>query len=333
MPACPRILVIGAINLDLVVQVDRMPLLGETMPGRSLMRVPGGKAANQAVAAARLGARVAFVGRVGEDEDGRFLAQQLEREGVDTTHLKRSQGRPTGLAMIFVAPDGRNTIVAAPGANLLVTPADVDAALAAGATGAAEFDAMMLTLETPLETVKHAVAAARHRGMRIVLDAAPPFPGLPLEELGGLTVLSPNETEAAALGGSALDSNEGAVKAGRCLRQRSGARYVVLKLGERGAMIVGDPAQVGGEGAARVKPFQVEAVDCTAAGDAFTAAMTVLLCEGMAIESAVGAANAAGAIAVTRVGAQPSLPTRAELERFIESRDERPAQFPCRFHL
>ena len=308
MPTPPRILVCGAANVDLVVPVEHLPQRGETLVGKSIAQVPGGKGANQAVAARRLGAEVAFLGRVGRDDWGAFVRGQLQREGLDLACLVDDADRSTGVAMIFVGPTGENMIVAVPAANLGVTPVDVAAALRRNP----HLDAIQLTLEAPLPTVQALIAAGNERGIPVILDAAPPAT-YALSELRGVTVISPNETEAESLTGVHVETLEDAARAAAILREGTRARHVVMKLASRGALVCDAGAPQG----TWIEPFKVTAIDTTAAGDAFTAAMTVRLCQGDALRDAVRNANAAGALATTKMGAQPSLPTAEEVDRLL----------------
>jgi ribokinase len=305
----PRILIVGSVNMDVVVRTRRSPRGGETVIGDHLSLVPGGKGANQAVATARLGGHASFVGRVGDDVWGAELSSKLRESGVDTTWLEVDATRPTGTATIIVEADGENRIVLIGGANDEVSPDQVDAAL----DERNELDALLLQLEIPLETVYHAIQRGKERGIPVVLDAGPPQ-AVPLERLRGVTVLSPNESEAEALTGIAVDDDASARRAAQQLDAATGARHVVLKLGNRGAMMRDD-------GEYRVVPaYDIDAVDTTAAGDSFTAALTIELARDRPLAEAVAWSNAAGALAATRLGAQPSLPTRAEVESFVETR-------------
>jgi len=308
MTRSPRILVVGAINLDLTIEVDRLPFEGETLVGRRLTQAAGGKGANQAVAAARLGARASFCGRVGDDDWGRLVAGRLAAEGVDTASLTIDVLRATGAAIILVEPTGKNQIIAVGGANLGVSPDDVDRAFAAG-----PFDALMLTLETPLATVQHAIGAAASAAIPVILDAAPPA-NYPLESLRGVTVLSPNETEAHALTGIAIATLDDSKRAAAMLCEGTGAKHVVIKLAGRGCYL---HERCDGRLRCVIEPFKVKAIDATAAGDAFTAALTVRLCLGDSIDAALRYANAAGALATTKLGAQAALPTAADVERLL----------------
>jgi ribokinase len=311
MTRSPRILVVGAINLDLTVEVDRLPYEGETLVGRRLTQAAGGKGANQAVAAARLGAAVAFCGRVGDDDWGRLVAGRLAAEGVDAAGLTIDPTRSTGAAIILVEPTGKNQIIAVGGANLGVAPDDVDRAFATGAP----LDALMLTLETPLETVQHAIGAAASAAIPVILDAAPPA-NYPLDSLRGVTVISPNETEAHALTGIAIATLDDAKRAAAMLCDGTGAKHVVMKLAERGCYL-----HEGGAGGVRrvIEPFKVKSIDATAAGDAFTAALAMRLCLGDPIDAALRYANAAGALTTTKLGAQAALPTAEEVERLLRT--------------
>jgi len=306
MPA--RILVVGSINMDLVVRAPRFPRAGETLRGEGFKLVPGGKGANQAVAASRLGASVKMVGRVGADAFGPELRKTLEEAGVDVAEVKPVSGAATGVALIILDASGQNSIIVAQGANLLVRPEDLRP------LGALfeQSEVLLLQLEIPLESVEQAVKMAKERGIKVVVDAGPPTP-LGRELLREIDVLSPNETEAAALLGHEVKSLEEAKEAGKQLLEM-GAGSVVFKLGERGCLVI-TPEKM-----ERFPAYKVEVVDATAAGDAFTAALAVGLAEGRPLSEAAVFANAAGALACTRFGAQPSMPTRAEVEKFIANR-------------
>ena len=277
----PRITVVGSINLDLVAFCERLPRPGETLTDAEFERVPGGKGANQAVAAARLGAEVTFVGCVGDDELGRVATQGLEEAGVDLSGLQVVEDEATGVALIIVGADGENQIVVAPGANRRLAPEQ----LAIG-----DADAVLCQLEVPVEAV--AAAAARTTGM-FCLNAAPAR-AVPLETLERADVIVANSFELDALGSSPLGG------------------LFALTLGAEGALLLD-----GGEEVARAAPPRVEAVDGTAAGDAFCACLVVSLLEGRAREEALARACAAGAVAASRPGAQPSLPTATEVDAIL----------------
>ena len=303
----PRILVIGSINMDVVLKAEKFPAPGETVLGTDLSLIPGGKGANQAVALSRLGASSSLLGRVGADPWGEELAGKLSENGVDTENVAAVDSLPTGNATIIVDQEGENRIVLIAGANDALLPEDVDLALA----GKAAWDAILLQLEIPLETVCHAISAGAARGIPVILDAGPPVK-LSLEKLRGVTVLSPNESETEALTGIRPDGLESASRAAALLEKSTGAREVVLKLGDRGAL-----CRIDGHWKL-IEAHRVEVVDTTAAGDSFTAALAIEYTRKTGIKEAARRAIAAGALAVTRLGAQPSLPTAEEVDRLLE---------------
>lgn len=298
---------IGSINQDLVQPAPRLPVGGETLHGGDLSVIPGGKGANQAVAAARLGADVAMVARVGKDAFGPRLRDRLSAEGIDIRHVRLTDGA-TGTAVILVQPTGENSIVLSPGANAKVTPADVDRAKSL----IKQADAVLLQLEIPPKTVRHAIKLCRQLGVTCVLDPAPPLAGKPPKWMFDATVISPNEHEAAALladkPGGQPRRDESAVIA----IQKAGSANVFMKLGPRGSMHV-DAARV----VTHMPAFKIKPVDTTAAGDATTAALAVARAEGKSWADAMRFANAAGALACMKAGAQPSLPTRSAVLRLL----------------
>ena len=305
----PRITVVGSLNTDLVIRAPHLPSPGETVTGGEFATFPGGKGANQAVAAARLGARVAMVGCVGGDDFGRRLIDGLQTDGVDVTHVRLDEGSASGTALITVGPGGQNTIVVAPGANSRLTPDDV---------GRAEpiikdSTVLLLQLEVPLSSVVAASRLAAAHGVLVVLDPAPaPSQPLPADLLRLVAVINPNEIEAQALTRVTVTDERAAGSAAAHLLAQ-GVRAVVIKLGPRGAFV-----HDGGR-TAMVQGIHVDAIDTTAAGDAFAGALAVGLAEGKDLIEAVHFANAAGAIKVTRRGAQPSMPFRAELDIFADA--------------
>ena len=303
------IVVIGSINTDLVCRTPHLPARGETVLGSDLETIPGGKGANQAVAAARLGGRVHMVGRVGDDDAGTRLRAGLRENGVGVKHVRATPGVPGGCAMILVDRRGENSIVVAPGANARVTPADIDAALPLLRRAAV----VVLQLEIPLDTVRHAVATCRKLGVPTVLDPAPVPPRGLTRGLFEVDVLTPNQVEAQLLLGRQPDAialRDPSAIASALLSK--GPARVVLKLGACGSF------DADGRAARRVPAFKVKAIDSTAAGDAFTGALAVAMAEGMAPADALRFANAAGALCCTKRGAQPSLPTRRQVERLIK---------------
>lgn len=300
----PRIFVLGSANMDLVLPVDHLPRAGETLSGGDLALFPGGKGANQACAAARLGGRVLMIGQVGDDPFGPRLLASLSSAGVDVSRVGVST-RPTGCACIYVLPGGENTIVISPGANATLDPATALARLHDLSDG----DLLLLQLEIPLETVEAALAFAAARGATTILDPAPARP-LSKDLLGKVGLLTPNQTEAACILGdreSEVESFEEAARAARSLIAL-GPLAVVMKLGALGCLWTDGSAQH------QATPPRVAPVDTTAAGDVFNGALSVALAEGAAMASALRFANAAAAVSVTRMGAQSSIPNRAEVD-------------------
>jgi ribokinase len=296
------ILVIGSLNMDLVVKSPRIPRAGETIIGGGFKTVPGGKGANQAVACARLGARTFMVGRVGRDGFGTALVSNLKGAGVHTERVLRDEREPSGIALIIVDAKGQNSIVVASGANARVSPRDVEKL--GGLWSAVGF--LIMQLEIPIETVDCALGLARRKGVVTILDAGPARP-LPTRLLKKIDILSPNEHETRTILGAAGMDEESAAKELLDL----GAKTVVLKLGAAGCLVA-RPGET-----TRLPAFRIKAVDTTAAGDAFTAALAVALSEGQSLVGAARTANAAGALACTKFGAQPSMPTRNALNRFL----------------
>ncbi|MGQ9524438.1 MAG: ribokinase [Armatimonadota bacterium] len=299
-----RIVVLGSANTDLIVRVPRIPAPGETVLGSDLVRAPGGKGANQAVAAARLGAQVTFIGCIGTDDLGDAYLANLKAEGLDLSYVRRDSQRPSGVALIFVSSDGENAIAVAPGANSAVHPHQVRDAEPA----ISEADCVVAQLEVPLEAVCCAAELCVHHNVPFVLNPAPaPRQALPASLLSQTAVLVPNIHEAAAIVG-----RNGPPKELAQALLSMGPASVAMTLGPNGALVA-EP----GSAPALVPGMRVRAVDATAAGDCFTAALAVALSEGQILRDAVAFANAAAALSVTKLGAQPSLPTRAELEAFL----------------
>ena len=297
------ILVIGSLNADLVVRAPRFPAPGETIHGGDLSILPGGKGANQAVAAARLGAGVAMAGRVGNDDFGSLLVANLKRNGVDVRGVARDETAATGTAMIVVDSGGQNSIVLSPGANGLVTPAQVEA------VDFSEAGLLLLQFEIPIEATSRAAQTARDKGLRVLLNPAPAQP-FPDELLADVDVLIPNESELGLLTGLPVIDVPSAGQAAASLMAR-GLRAVIVTLGSNGALLVDRL------GARHVPPYPVQVVDTTAAGDAFVGGLAVALLKGQPLEKAVQYANACGALTVTKFGAQPSLPTAREVQEFL----------------
>ena len=303
----PHIVVVGSLNMDLVVEVPTIPLPGETVLGRNFATFPGGKGANQAVAAARLGAQVSLIGRVGQDAFGDQLLASAQADGINVSHVGRDESAATGVAMIVVDDEGQNSIAVASGANFCLTVDHVREAWGA----LEEIDILVMPLETPLETVATAVELAQQSGATVVLNPAPVRP-LPARILTSVDVLVPNEPETTQLTRMSIETSEDRRKAARQLLTL-GVGNVVLTLGSRGALALdGKTDQY-----TMVPACQVEVVDTTAAGDAFVAGLAVGLSERKSLVESVYFATGVGALAVTKLGAQPSLPTRDEVEQFL----------------
>ncbi len=300
-----HILVVGSSNTDLVVRTGRAPRAGETVVGESFGIVPGGKGANQAVAAARLGAHVTFVARVGDDDFGRRNLENYRHEGIDTRYIAVDPREPSGVALIVVEASGENRIVVVPGANGRLSPSDVERA----APAFSHARVLLVQLEVPLEAVETALRMAKDKGVLTILNPAPAR-ALPREILSLVDFLTPNETELEVLAGERVSGPEDTSAAGERLLGE-GPGTVIVTLGERGALIVSRGAK------STVPSFPVRAVDTTAAGDAFNGALALALARGMELGKAVRYACAAGALTVTRPGAQPSLPTAAEVEGLL----------------
>lgn len=303
-----RVLVVGSSNTDMIIRVPRIPRPGETVLGGAFAMAGGGKGANQAVAAARAGGRVSFVARVGDDVFGDRALADLGAAGIDTRFVFRTPGTASGIALISVDDRGENSISVASGANALLSPADIERAAEAFASA----DILLLQLESPLETVEAAVGEATKRGVPVILN---PAPARPLDDdlLRLIAILTPNESEAEVLSGIAAADEGGAMRAAARLRER-GPRAVVITLGERG-VYASAPEFEGPIPASSVRP-----VDSTAAGDVFNGALAVALAESKPLTAALRFAQAAAAISVTRLGAQPSAPTRAEIDAFLAAR-------------
>ncbi len=299
-----KIVVVGSSNTDMVIKMDRLPGPGETLIGGEFIMAAGGKGANQAVAAARLGGEVTFIARVGTDIFGQQAIEGFRQEEIHTDFIVQDERYPSGVALIFVDQGGENSIGVASGANGQLSIEDVAAARA-------EMEAakvLLLQLETPIETVRYAARTAKEMGVKVILNPAPAR-ALDDELLGNITVLTPNETEAELLAGISITDDASTREAAARLKQR-GVENVIITLGAKGAMVITD------EGAQQIPTKEVKAVDTTAAGDAFNGALAFALAEDKSLEEAVRFANLAGALSATRMSAQPSMPTLEELQQF-----------------
>ena len=308
----PNILVAGSLNADLVVRAPRFPQPGETISGEDLHLIPGGKGANQAVAAARLGANVSMLGRVGNDNFGDFLLDTLKQNNVDTTLVQRDDSA-TGTAIIVVDSNGQNSIVLSAGANGMVSEADVNNA------SFTNYQLLLLQLEIPIPAVLRAAQRAKESNARVILNPAPAKP-LPDELIALADFIIPNETELSLLTGVEAKDILSTEVAARALLER-GAKNVIVTLGSKGAFIVDSYTSK------QIETYEVDVVDTTAAGDAFIGGFATTLLESdsslseqeqvLALQNAIRFGCACGALAATQFGAQSSLPTREEVARLI----------------
>jgi len=303
-----KIVVVGSSNTDMIIQVEHIPKPGETIIGGAFSIAAGGKGANQAVAAARAGGSVTLVARVGKDMFGKQAINAFVKDDIDVGHVKQDSDTPSGVALIFVDKDGENSIAVASGANANVSPADVQAAR----DSIAAADILLMQLETPLETIQAATQIASENDVRVILN---PAPAQPLNDgiLQQVSVLTPNESEAELLTGIPVKNETDAETAANALFDK-GIKTVLITLGSKGALVFDSDYR------GLVPGFKVEAVDSTAAGDAFNGALAVALAEETPLKDAVAFANAGGALSVTKLGAQPSAPSRSEIDLFLQER-------------
>ncbi|MEZ5072191.1 MAG: ribokinase [Bacteroidales bacterium] len=305
-----HILVVGSSNTDLIVQVPTLPRPGETVLGGTFATFPGGKGANQAVAAARAGGEVVFIASVGGDAYGKEAVRIYEAETIQTGHIKVCREKPSGVATITIAANGENAIAVAPGANADLLPADLDRAWEAFSAAST----LLIQLETPLETVQKAVDMCKGRNIRVILNPAPGR-DLPDSLLAGVQVITPNQTEAEVLTGIRVVDEESARQAATALHRKE-IGTVILTLGDQGAFVSDRWS-----GIQRLVPgFRVDPVDTTAAGDTFNGQLAVALAEGKPMDAAVRLAHAAAALSVQKLGAQSSIPHRRDTERFLAAR-------------
>jgi ribokinase len=298
------VIAVGSTIFDLVARAPRLPREGEVVVSTGLQLFSGGKGANRAVALARLGAATTLISAVGEDVIGGFILDNLKASGIDVSGVSRRRGVNTGCSWIALLPSGNNATFVDPAANFTLTAHDVESA----AEAIARADAVSLDLEVPLEAVETALRLAQREGKLVVLDAGPPR-ACPVEILRLAAVVSPNEPELEALTGERVSDLDSARRAAAKLIA-AGVKVVVVKRGSAGSILVT------ASGSTHFPAFKVAVVDPTGAGDAFTATLTVRLAGGAKLEEAMRYANMAGALAVTKLGAQASLPTRAEIEAF-----------------
>jgi ribokinase len=303
------IIVFGSINIDLVATTPRLPVAGETLLGEDFFKVPGGKGANQAVALAKLGITTHIVGRVGADDFGTELVNNLQTSGVQADHIFVDETVSSGVAMITVSHTGENQIVVIPGANGRVNQEDVErlSHLLPEAT------ALLLQLEIPISAVVAAAQLARRANIKVIFDPAPAQPNLPDELYPLVDIMTPNEVEAGQLVGFSVDGEEQAAKAAAVLLQR-GVKCAIVKLGAEGVFCATAEEKF------FVPAFPVHAVDTVAAGDAFNGGLAAALFEGLSLHQAVVWGAAAGALAATKPGAQTSLPDRFTFDAFLRER-------------
>ncbi|WP_341733988.1 ribokinase [Microcoleus sp. EPA2] len=301
------IIVFGSINIDLVATTPRLPLPGETIIGSNFLTAGGGKGANQAVAAARLGASTHMIGRVGNDNFGEELLTNLQFYGLNTDNISIDKNSHSGVAIIAVDEGGQNNIIVIPGANNHLGDADIERLqkLLPGATS------LLLQLEIPLEVVHRAALIACEAGVRVILDPAPARSDLPLELYPLIDTIAPNEVEASQLVGFAVHDTETAIKAAKKLQQR-GVKNAIVKLGDRGVVAVTADRTL------FVPAFAVEAIDTVGAGDAFNGGLAAALDAGLSLEEAVVWGAAAGALCVTKMGAQVAMCDRATFDAFLD---------------
>jgi len=303
-----KIAVVGSLNMDLIVQAPRIPGPGETILGaQDLVRAPGGKGANQAHAAALLGAQVSMIGRVGGDDFGSQLLDSLKAAGADISNIHRDPAASTGVALIVVDSTGQNSIVVSSGANKRLSPEDIEAAK----DTIIHADVLLLQLETPIETVRYAAQVAAQNNVTVVLNPAPAR-HLPEDLLRLVDVMVPNESEALLLAGMSISDNSRVHDAAASLR-KLGVRALIVTMGGKGAALILD------EGMTIYPTIEVPPVDTTGAGDAFSSALSVALAEGKSLADAIRFGNIAGALSVTKLGAQTSMPLRAEVEDLLSS--------------
>ena len=301
----PRILVIGSANMDLMAKVNTMPSGGETVMGKSYEYLPGGKGANAALSFSRLGAECIFCTRLGNDVHGGRLKEFYSRSDIDTRHVMTDFKSHTGLAIVLVEKSGENRIVVYPGANMTLNAEHAEDAMTTCP------DALFMQFEMPTEVVLAATESANRHNIPVFIDAGPAKSDFPLEKLGKLEVFSPNETETYVYTGIEPRGEQSCLKAAMKLSQRVDARYIVLKLGSRGAYVYDNPR------CSFKSAIPVNAVDTTAAGDVFTSALTFEMMRSGDILRSVEFGNIAGALSVTRAGASQSIPTMEEIKAFI----------------
>lgn len=295
-----KICVIGSINMDLVVKVDEMPKKGQTLIGSNFKEVPGGKGANQAVAASRLGANVCMVGKVGSDGFGQNLLNQLKNNNVDTKYIQIEEGA-SGVALITVDKNAENAIVVSPGANFKLAQKDIDNCIDA----INESNVVVIQLETPIDTIKYALEKSKELGKFTILNPAPAVK-LGDDIIKNVDLLTPNETELEILSGVSINNEDDILKAAQVMLEK-GVKKLIVTLGSKGSLYIDKENKI------FKKSYKVDAIDTTAAGDSYTGAIAVSLSQGKNVEDAIDFASKVGALCVTKEGAQTSLPTIEEV--------------------
>ena len=300
-----KLVVIGSSNMDLVISLPRIPAIGETVLGGKSSMVFGGKGANQAVASIRSGGDIAYIAKVGNDLFGENMKNHFKREGFQTDLILTDAIEPTGIAQIFVSEKGENSIAVAPGANMKLLPKDIEPFTDL----IKKSKVVLLQLETPLETVKYIVDIAYQNNVKLILNPAP-AQKLSKNLFKKIWLITPNETEASLLTGIEVKDTPSAVKAAEHLL-KMGIKNVIITLGENGSLLCNE------KGSESFKAFKAKAIDTTAAGDVFNGTLAVAITNEEPLHEAINFAAAAAAISVTREGAQPSIPTRNEIENFL----------------
>lgn len=300
-----KILVIGSLNLDMVINVDHTPCVGETILSNRLDMIPGGKGANQACAVGRLGGNVSMLGAVGDDMYADIQIKSLKAAGVDVGHVIRRQSSMTGLAVVAVNKEGDNSIIVVSGANATLAPEDIDANYHL----LEESEVVILQLEIPLETVCHAAKLASKLGKTVILDPAPVPKMFPEELYQYIDIIKPNETELAMLTG--IDNVERHLEEAVRVLRNKGVKNVIVTLGDKGVCLSNAKEEFH-----RIDAIRVKAVDTTAAGDSFTAALAFMLTQQRSLKESVKFANLVSSIVVTRKGAQSSIPSYEEVEKY-----------------
>jgi len=302
-----KIVVVGSSNTDMIIQIDKIPVPGETVIGGEFSSAAGGKGANQAVAAARAGGNITFIACVGDDMFGKQAVDGFIKDGINVKHIKKAEDAPSGVALIFVGSGGENSIAVASGANARLYPEDI-----AGLEYViSEADILVMQLETPLDTITRAADIAYNSGVKVILDPAP-AQNLDDELLEKIAIITPNEIEAELLTNIKVKDEDSAKKAARVLIDK-GIESVLITLGSQGVFLATAENQT------LIPGFSVNAVDTTAAGDVFNGALAVGLSENMSFDEAIRFANAAAALSVTKLGAQPSVHSREEIDLFLSN--------------